>query len=157
VSHGFDGNGPGTISLAQDVGLISSGDVLTFDYRAGWDLATFSAPEDMDRLFEVSIETFGGGSTIDTFSILTAAIGTDTLSGANSDTGPLSASIDLSAYAGLDARISFQWTIPNDLSGPANAQLDNVAINPVPVPAAIWLFASGIIGLLGFSKRKRNV
>lgn len=27
----------------------------------------------------------------------------------------------------------------------------------VPVPAAVWLFGSGILGLIGFSKRKRNV
>ena len=32
-----------------------------------------------------------------------------------------------------------------------NIQLD---INPVPIPAAFWLFGSGVIGLIGFSKRK---
>jgi hypothetical protein len=29
-------------------------------------------------------------------------------------------------------------------------------ISAVPVPAAVWLFASGIIGLVGFVKRKKN-
>jgi hypothetical protein len=29
-------------------------------------------------------------------------------------------------------------------------------INPVPVPAAIWLFGTGILGLIGFSKRKKS-
>ena len=28
-------------------------------------------------------------------------------------------------------------------------------ISPVPVPAAIWLFGTGIIGLIGFSKRRK--
>jgi hypothetical protein len=31
----------------------------------------------------------------------------------------------------------------------------NVMINPVPVPAAVWLFGSGLMGLLGFSRRKK--
>jgi len=37
--------------------------------------------------------------------------------------------------------------------------LDNVqvAVAPVPVPAAVWLFGSGLIGLLGFAKRRRVV
>lgn len=31
----------------------------------------------------------------------------------------------------------------------------NVMINPVPVPAAVWLFGSGLIGLFGLSRRKK--
>ena len=33
-----------------------------------------------------------------------------------------------------------------------NIQLD---VNPVPVPAAVWLFGSGLIGLAGFARRKK--
>ena len=33
---------------------------------------------------------------------------------------------------------------------------DESRVNPVPLPAAVWLFGSGIIGLLGVSRRKRN-
>ena len=29
-------------------------------------------------------------------------------------------------------------------------------VNPVPVPAAIWLFGSGVIGLIGFGRRRRR-
>jgi len=28
--------------------------------------------------------------------------------------------------------------------------------NPVPVPAAIWLFGSGLLGLVGIARRKRS-
>ncbi len=31
----------------------------------------------------------------------------------------------------------------------------NTSLNPVPVPAAVWLFGTGLIGLFGFSKRKK--
>lgn len=40
------------------------------------------------------------------------------------------------------------------------AALDNVsvlAVNPIPIPAAIWLFGTGLIGLIGFSKRRKAV
>lgn len=30
----------------------------------------------------------------------------------------------------------------------------SVNVNPVPVPAAVWLFGSGLIGLIGISRRK---
>ena len=33
--------------------------------------------------------------------------------------------------------------------------IDNVAVNVVPVPAAIWLFSTALIGLVGFSKRRK--
>ena len=29
-------------------------------------------------------------------------------------------------------------------------------VNPVPVPAAIWLFGTALIGLVGFGKRKKT-
>jgi len=94
-SNGFDGGGPDTISLAQDIGVIGSGELLTFDYRAGWDLITFSSPGDLNRFFTVFIEPAGGGVPLGSFLILTAPIGTDTFGGPNSDTGPLSEVIDL--------------------------------------------------------------
>jgi hypothetical protein len=28
-------------------------------------------------------------------------------------------------------------------------------VSPVPVPAAIWLFGTGLIGLIGFTKRRK--
>lgn len=33
---------------------------------------------------------------------------------------------------------------------------DNMTLNAVPVPAAIWLFGSGLIGLAGFARRKKQ-
>jgi len=31
---------------------------------------------------------------------------------------------------------------------------DPMAVSPVPVPAALWLFGSGLLGLIGFSRRR---
>ena len=31
----------------------------------------------------------------------------------------------------------------------------NFEVTPVPVPAAVWLFGSGLLGLIGVAKRKK--
>lgn len=31
-----------------------------------------------------------------------------------------------------------------------------ISVQPVPVPAAVWLFGSGLVGMIGFSKRKKT-
>ncbi len=41
----------------------------------------------------------------------------------------------------------------SNISGTGNC---SVAVNPVPVPAAIWLFGSGLVGLIGISRRKKS-
>jgi len=39
--------------------------------------------------------------------------------------------------------------------GSAIDEIEIMNLSPVPVPAAIWLFGTGIIGLIGFSKRRK--
>jgi hypothetical protein len=36
------------------------------------------------------------------------------------------------------------------------AGLDNVRLNPIPVPAALWLFGSGLLGLIGIARRRKS-
>ncbi|MFI3199128.1 MAG: PEP-CTERM sorting domain-containing protein, partial [Methylococcaceae bacterium] len=43
----------------------------------------------------------------------------------------------------------------NNRNDAAYNVLDNVSVSAVPVPAAIWLFGTGLLSLTGFS-RKRN-
>jgi len=33
----------------------------------------------------------------------------------------------------------------------------SIEVSPIPVPAAIWLFGTGLIGLIGFSKRRKVI
>lgn len=35
-------------------------------------------------------------------------------------------------------------------------EADNMTVNPVPIPAALWLLGSGIIGLVGIRKKQRK-
>jgi hypothetical protein len=56
--HGFDGDGPGTIEVGQDVTLAAASNItLSFDYRAGWNI--FDATS-LDRTFVVEIQPAGG-------------------------------------------------------------------------------------------------
>jgi hypothetical protein len=34
--------------------------------------------------------------------------------------------------------------------------LDNVMVNAIPIPAAAWLFGSGLLGLIGMARRKKT-
>jgi hypothetical protein len=36
------------------------------------------------------------------------------------------------------------------------AVFDNVDVDPVPIPAAVWLFGSGLMGLFGLSRKRRK-
>ncbi|MEW6331653.1 MAG: PEP-CTERM sorting domain-containing protein [Pseudomonadota bacterium] len=47
--------------------------------------------------------------------------------------------------------ISFSLT-----SGDSVSFTSNFDVTPVPVPAAVWLFGSGLLGLFGLSRRKRH-
>ena len=38
---------------------------------------------------------------------------------------------------------------------PTTANLNVALVEPVPVPAAVWLFGSGLIGLIGVTRRKK--
>lgn len=136
LNHGFDGDA-GVIVLAQDVGIVGAGEVLSFDYRAGWDLITFTPPGALDREFRVEIQPAGGGIPLGSFPILSVPAGTDTAGGPNSDIGPQVGLIDLTPFSGLDVRVVFLWEVPESQTGPANFQLDDVRIlMPSEVPSA---------------------
>jgi hypothetical protein len=44
--------------------------------------------------------------------------------------------------------------ITNDLSSGFDTYAKWTQVSAVPIPAAVWLFGTGILGLIGFSKRK---
>jgi hypothetical protein len=60
------------------------------------------------------------------------------------------------------------WTLPGNLAGglhslvldfasaKINGQYNVIVSTVVPVPAAIWLFGSALLGLVGFSRRKSH-
>ena len=117
--HGFDGDGPGTIRVCQDV-VLPAGALLEFDYRAAWNM-TFGAT--LDRTFDVNVEPAGGGANLFNQEILRAVAPT-----VNLDTGPLQAAVDISAAGKGARRVCFDADIPQNFTGPGFFQLDNVSV-----------------------------
>jgi hypothetical protein len=124
--HGFDGfvGSPAHIRIAQDV-TISAGGTLEFDYRAGWDLEHFCTPPCADRSFDVVVEPAGGGAPLATTHILTVPAETVLL-----DTGNQVGRADLGPFAGQSVRVVFDWFVPEEATGPAFFQLDDVRLEP---------------------------
>ena len=59
-------------------------------------------------------------------------------------------SLSFSSFGGTDAN-------SNDNGAGVHFAMDNFTFNEVstvPVPAAVWLFGSGLVGLIGFGRRK---
>ena len=125
ATHGFDGGGPDTIEIFQDVAIPPGHSaILTFDWRAGWDF-TEGIPATV-RILDLVVQPAGGGSPLSTTNILTADPEVNMVL---LDTGPNSDSIDLSAFAGSSIRINFLSIIPDEFSGPAHLQIDNVVLD----------------------------
>lgn len=69
----------------------------------------------------------------------------------------LAFSFDFFAEAGTSLLISGSYTDANFLDTTiSESTLGVTTVSDVPVPAAAWLFTSGLIGLAGLSRRKRS-
>lgn len=124
ASHGFDGGGPGTIEISQEVSIPSGFNAqLTFDWRAGWSFITsFAAP----RTFDLVIKDAISDTVILQQSLLVADVIEDQVL---LDTGPNSESVDLTSFAGKSIRVMFVVFVPESFTGPAHMQLDNVSLD----------------------------
>ena len=59
----------------------------------------------------------------------------------------------------LGTGLTSEWLVTGRLEGgyfmnSLSAELGSLDIQPVPVPAAVWLFGSGLLGLAGIARRK---
>ncbi len=54
----------------------------------------------------------------------------------------------------IDSLISYNFIVPNDFY-PFYPYASFTDVSVVPIPAAIWLFGTALIGLVGFGKRRK--
>lgn len=116
---GFDGDGPGRVTLSQDLFVTSNSRFISFNYRAGWAIMNPAAVE--ARTFEVVIREPGSGAVLRRETLLTAPAQTTNL-----DTGSQVATIDLSDFTAQTVGFSFEWFVPESNMGPGHFQLDNI-------------------------------
>jgi len=154
AAHGFDGDGPGVITIGQDVSLPSDAANLVFDYRAAWNLI-FGAT--LDRHLTVEIQPAGGGAPLRTTSpLLTLPANTTVL-----DTGNQTASVYIGDFAGQNVRLVISAEVPESFTGPAFIQFDNFSVSALQqVPAlsqnTLWFLLMGMLVLAGLSLRKMH-
>ena len=125
---GFDGGGPDTIELGQDVDIPAGATsaTLSFDWRAAWNFL-FGSPGTV-RTLAVVVEPAGGGAPLFSTTVLEANAAVEPV---NPDTGPQSTSVDLTAFAGTSVRVKIVATIPDPFSGPGFLQIDNVSLQAI--------------------------
>ena len=88
------------------------------------------------KLFELT--PTGGNATPGTYSLFTAGIGLD-VDGKDEFGGDMFGEVYEFRTNCPDPNCTFTRTVSN-----------------VPVPAAVWLFSSGLIGLVGVARRKKT-
>ncbi len=134
------GNSPGTLSIIGDLDLagllnIEISDNILYDILDVSGTATLSGALDVS-FFDLWRPTAG-----DTFDILTA----DTIAGTFS-------SLNL---AELNPGLFWDVRYLHNLAGNDTVQLAVVSsVSSVPLPASLWLFGSGLIGLIAFVRRR---
>ena len=146
------GNSPGTLTVEGDLFLDESASlILEIDG---------TATGEYDRLLVGgSFDLFGG-------IVFDLGAGFDEMLFADSNSGFSLAdmfldlsenSLDLSLLIGSDMRINLDGgnSFLLDLADDGNGGYLTTSTAVVPVPAAIWLFGSGLIGLVGFARRKK--
>lgn len=138
------GNNPDGLWIYDGVGSDGSSNVIeiNFDEVFGSSLTSFS----------IDISTVAPSSTLEVYdtngvvllsSIVAGYSGTDALE-----------TYFISSISGISG-FSISTTSLSTLEG--STAIDNVIVTTtvVPVPAAVWLFGSGLIGLIGFARRKK--
>lgn len=142
ASAGTGGNSTGISTITYGGGVVdmSGEQALSFDWGA--DLANAS----VNIVFS---DTSGASSTVASWSNLGATGG--------SAPGNLvaQAAMDIN-FGGLDStainEVRFVVLgVPN-----LNSIIDNIETSPVPLPAAAYFFGSGLLGLIGISRRRRS-
>jgi len=73
----------------------------------------------------------------------------------NTDWATFSISLDLSDPALEGQLLQFGFNTVNTEYDYSGVFYDNIIFSPVPVPAAVWLFGSGLLGLIGIARRKK--
>ncbi|MCP4832859.1 MAG: hypothetical protein GY886_11665 [Gammaproteobacteria bacterium] len=138
-------------TVRQSVGIFSGGtNSQSIFWGANGETSTLSLSNDQGFVFDVlSLDasslynaagvlnlsgTLAGGAVVTENLVLNGTISTYNLSNMMGLTNML---------------ISFDGSVYD-----APYDLDNIVMSTVPVPAAVWLFASGLFGLIGWSRRR---
>ncbi len=121
--NGFDGEGPMTFSMFQDVAIRAgaSSAVLEWSDRVQWNF--FVGTQTLPRAYEVQVRDPSTDAILETLFSFTTGIDPGL-----GDSGWMTHSANLSAYIGSTVRIYFLETIPEPFTGPGQIEFDAVRL-----------------------------
>lgn len=152
ISSGYGWSDPGVVSVAQYLDgpwyTFETGpyfDTNTYPTQAfAWDSETDTWAEELDWTTPVDPDL----DPAEDFAGLSVADAIDLYAGSAGGTG-----YDL-------AESGFDWIryIRVESNGTSYTEVDGFAdVAPVPIPGAVWLLGSGLLGLVGIRRRKNNI
>ena len=141
------GNSPGLLSIdgvySQSVSGILTIELGGLSAGTGYDVLDITGTANLAGTLDVDLFDLGGGlfspTLGDTFDILFA----ETIAG----------EFDILSLAGLNNGLGWEVSYLLDDLGDDIVRL---SVQAVPIPAAFWLFGSGMLGLIGISRRKKT-
>jgi hypothetical protein len=145
------GNSPGLVNIEGDMGLgLSSHTIMEIaGLERGNEYDAFDIGGDLWLGGELEVSLYGLGT-----SLFTPQIGDSfDLFQANTITGDF----DLLTLASLDGGLGWQLDILADAIGFTDVVRLSVVASTVPVPPSVWLFCTGLLGLIGIARRRQVV
>lgn len=133
--NGFDGYGPMWYGMNQVVDLPAGSVWLSWKERIQWDM-TYDAT--LARTYKVQLydnDTEDLLATLFSFSAPPGTVG---------DTGWVSHSVDLSAYAGMSVEIFFEEYIPEESTGPGQIEFDAITTTLIPTVTQLTLNVNNV-------------
>lgn len=137
-------------------GIASTGS-LTFGHAVGTLIHTFYYPSKILRadfgtaVFSVSIDVIANDTT-DT-GILQAFDASDTLIGSFTTAALNNDEYATAVFSSTAGNIAY--IMAGGIDGGNTLLLDNLQVRVVPVPPALYLFGTGLLGLIGIARRKK--
>ena len=120
----------------------------SFTFGTGLDLFGFGSIQDVDDflpgLVNVAEISFESDDDLKALQPNDFILGTFTFSALSIGTSALSITAPL-----------FGGALVGENASELDMQVQDGSVSVVPIPAAIWLFGTGLIGLLGYSKRRK--
>jgi hypothetical protein len=143
------GSSPGRISVEGDMHLGLSAqtimEIAGLDRGAEYDAFDIGGDLWLDGALEVVLYDAGSGLFTlqlgDTFDLFTAEA--------------ITGDFDLLTLAALGGGLDWQLDVLTDAIGLTDVVRLSVVASTVPVPPAVWLFGSGLLGLIGVARRRQ--
>jgi len=133
--NGFDGAGPMEYRMTQDVALPAAPSLtLSWKDRLQWDFTVAPGFADSRIYFVEILDPATNAVLAIPYSFSTGPETTNS----RGNTGWLSHTADLSAFAGSTVRLQFREFIPQDHTGPAQAEFDAIAISSSAPASPDW-------------------